>query len=161
MFSSPGRSLSSTSDVAALASRRLCSGEIGLITGTAAEYTIAGLAIPGGTPSDRAIIRSIFLRTSAPMDVAIGFTFFNYVVNALTVVQNHVLGNTGIITPFNGHNAGPNFNLIRRYYAVPTTGITITDVNIELTTGTQFVAVGGTVNTGLQGWATWYEGPEL
>lgn len=155
------RSFFGVNNLQFVASDYLYTGNFGLITPTAAEYTIAGVKAAGSASQPVGIVLGMFLRPSAVMDINLGVTSTNYVTVNYGANPHYAGSSPAPCQVFSGHNAAPANTVFRTYRSVPTTGIYISDLPVMIFNPYSFIAVGGTVNTGLDGWVTLYYGPGL
>lgn len=137
------------------------SGDFGSITPVAAQYSMAGLRPNLTTAAPSIIILGIFLRPSSAMDIKLCSTTTDY-SGVNTIAQPHYLGSsTAPSVMYSNSNAAPSVTVMRTYPNVSTAGIFVSDFNLNLVGGGDFVAVGGTVNVGLAGWLCFYQGPRI
>jgi hypothetical protein len=142
-------------------SDNLYSGNFGTATPTVGQNTIAGVRPVAATGKGQVTILGVFLRPSVAMDINIGVTSTDY-SGANVALNPHFAGSgSAPALGFSAANAAPSYTTMRTYRAVPTTGIYISDLNITVFSPYHFVAVGATVNVGLDGWVTLYNGPRL
>ena len=144
-------------DVAAAFQGKYYLAAFGSSTPTAAEYTVAGLTNPSGS-GILARVRKIFVIPAAVMDISIGTTSIDYTVSTPTQYNQLIGGANPIAKPYAGHNAAPSIGIHRTFFAVPTTGLLIDNIDTIYIGGFHFIVVGSIVNTGLSGYIYWSEG---
>lgn len=133
------------------------SGQMGSSTPTAGQSTVAGIfQNPSSTPT-RSHIRKALIRPGAVMDVAMGYTVFNYLSSTFSPVNLAFGGNTLNAAPFTGANATPNINTIAIFPSVPVSGFLVEDIGVIIPESVYFVFYGLTVNTALSGTIWWDE----
>lgn len=144
-------------DVAAAFQGKYYLAAFGSSTPTVAEYTLAGLTNPSGS-GILARVRKIFVIPGAPMDISIGTTSTDYTISQPTQYNQLIGGASSIAKPYAGHHATPSIGIHRTFYAVPTSGLLIDNIDVVYINGFHFIVTGSIVNTALSGYIYWSEG---